>query len=909
MGKIEREAVLEKFISSMTDKFLNSLLTTIIIIAIPLLILTLYPVKYTGFHSAHITNIIVVTFTLILFLIRKRVNFKIKASIILTLLYLVMAMSYTKYGLIANGAGYYIVIPVLATLLFGMRWGISVIAVNIITLILIFLAVYNQVIIFSFDINSYQYTAPAWIISIASLIFWGVILIITADQLYISLLNSLNESMNKTELLEDEIKVRQTAEESLKRKSEFDNVITDILTRIAVCRYEDIDSVISISLQKIAAFYNIDNVHIILYDPEKKLCRICYNWTNSEVPPGTRFPDTFPSGLIPWSVESLFNGNIMLLNKIEEFPPEASVDMELHKNRGTKSILNIPIGHNYGMSAGTGCIGLNSFSSEITWPEDAVNQLKIIGNVIYGLMVKKKIEEALRQSEENYRFIVENAPIGIYRRQLNGNYIYANQVMLDIFECGSYEELTYNYGILTKEWVDDEQYQQFKDILLKKKKLYSYEAGTKLFNGKIKFLSLTAILNEEDSTINGFILDITERKIAEREKENIAEKFQQLQKMESLGHLAAGIAHDFNNILSGILGFSDLAMLKSDKKEYDEIPEYLTEIKQGGLRARDLVKQILTFSRQSRVIREPVEIAPLINETLKLLRASLPANINIKQNIADNGLVLKTDPTQFHQILMNLCSNAAFAMQKDGGIIDVTLTEVTLDKISSVQFPGLIEGKYIRLVVSDTGHGIPEAIISKIFDPFFTTKDRDKGTGMGLSVVHGIITDMKGTISVYSEPGNGTSFHILLPSCDDTVSMEKEKATPIHTGQGKILLVDDEQSIITSGAAILKHLGYDVITANNATMGLEIFKADPDSFHCIITDMNMPGLTGLEFSKQIKLVNEDIPVILCTGFAPGITQEMLDEYSISEMVMKPIIVDELSCAVKKALDSRQNKNS
>ncbi len=384
-------------------------------------------------------------------------------------------------------------------------------------------------------------------------------------------------------------------------------------------------------------------------------------------------------------------------------------------------------------------------------------------------------------------------------------------------------------------------------------------------------------------------------------REESEKRILQMQKMESLGTLAAGIAHDFNNILSAILGYADLASMKIEKNKSDETLKNIKGIQMAGLRARDLVKQILAFSRQSEIVHAPIEITPLIVEAVKILKASLPLKIETRLNIPDEPFIVEADPTEIHQIIMNLCTNASYAMQEKGGILTISIDGITLESKDVNGLNGLQPGKYLRLIIADTGSGIPPEIIPKIFEPFFTTKERDKGTGMGLSVVHGIITEMGGTISVYSEQGKGTTFRIFLPRLDNVLMSSPLEQTTLIEGQGKILLVDDEESVNIAGSGILRHLGYEVITAGNGLEAVEIFKSDPSTFHCVLTDMNMPGMTGLELAKKIKDIREEIPIVLNTGFSHGITSENLSEAGIDQLVMKPLIAGELSEAVWRAI--------
>jgi len=384
----------------------------------------------------------------------------------------------------------------------------------------------------------------------------------------------------------------------------------------------------------------------------------------------------------------------------------------------------------------------------------------------------------------------------------------------------------------------------------------------------------------------------------EDERKRLHARLMQVQKLEAIGTLAGGIAHDFNNILSTILGYTELAKLKLDQGQ--PIDGELDEVLKAGIRARDLIKQILTFSRQAAIQRTPLEIAPLIKETVKFLKASLPATIEIHQDLQAPHSLILADPTQIHQVLMNLCTNATHAMQGKGRL-DIRLSEISLDSEGSPAYKGVPPGRYLRLSISDTGRGIPHDIIDKIFDPFFTTKERGEGSGMGLSVVHGIVTDMRGAITVRSEPGQGTTFHVLFPALEGVVDADERAAAALREGCGRILLVDDEQGVLASGSGILEHLGYTVEAYDSAPAALEVFARDPESFDLVLTDMTMPKMTGLEFAAQIRKIRHDVPIMLSTGFSVVLSEERIARLGIQAVVTKPLVAGELAEAVYHAL--------
>ncbi len=401
----------------------------------------------------------------------------------------------------------------------------------------------------------------------------------------------------------------------------------------------------------------------------------------------------------------------------------------------------------------------------------------------------------------------------------------------------------------------------------------------------------------------GISEDITERNRAEEENKKLQTQLIQAQKMESIGTLAGGIAHDFNNILSAVIGYTELAKMKleSDSAIMDDLKEVLT----AGERAKDLVRQILTFSRQTKEEKIPVQAGLIAKEALKLLRSSLPVTIDMRQNIKSQSVIL-TDPTQLHQIVMNLCTNAAHAMREKSGILEVTLTDVRLDSDFASTHPEIQPGDYLKLTVSDTGHGMTPEVMSRIFDPFFTMKDKDEGTGLGLSVVHGIVKDCGGTISVYSEPGKGTTFNLYFPIIESKVKGKPEEYTIIPTGTERILVVDDEKAIIDISKKILTSLGYVVEARTGSLEALELFKAMPDKFDLVITDMTMRQMTGDVLAREMMKIRPDIAVILCTGFSENISEEKAETMGIKAFLLKPLLKEEMAHKIRKVLDEAKD---
>ena len=398
----------------------------------------------------------------------------------------------------------------------------------------------------------------------------------------------------------------------------------------------------------------------------------------------------------------------------------------------------------------------------------------------------------------------------------------------------------------------------------------------------------------------GFMQDITTQKKAEEEKRIAERRLEQAQKMEAIGTLAGGIAHDFNNILSAILGYAELA--RDEAAPDSSVAQDLDRVLEASIRARELVKQILAFSRQGQTGKQPVPLAPLVKEALKMIRASIPTTISIVAEISPEAGVVVADPTQLHQVMINLCTNAYHAME-DGGTLTVGLCAERLEQDLHQRNHVVRAGEYSVLRVADTGHGIAPDMIDKIFDPYFTTKEVGKGTGLGLSIVHGIVHDCGGEILVRSQADAGTVFTIYLPRVHQEAAVEKKRQDEVPMGRERILLVDDEPMLVDVGMKILQGLGYEVSSCRGGREALERLRTAPDAFDLLITDQTMPEITGLMLAKEVQGLRPDLPVILCTGYSAGVDEKSAKDAGIRQVVMKPLTRESLSRVVRDVLDA------
>ena len=423
----------------------------------------------------------------------------------------------------------------------------------------------------------------------------------------------------------------------------------------------------------------------------------------------------------------------------------------------------------------------------------------------------------------------------------------------------------------------------------------------------VSFILLNTAIALESLEYHKLLRDqnsILEKKIEERTQalDRSENQLQQVMKMQAIGTLAGGIAHDFNNILFPIIGYTELTM--DDVPEDSQAKNNLVEVLKAANRAKELIQQILTFSRQNGQERKPLKVQTLIKEALKLLRATIPSSIEIQSSVDEDCGPIKGDPSQIHQVVMNLCTNAYHALQETGGKLEVSLKEANLSYAQSQERVGMKVGRHLNLTVKDNGQGMPAQVLERIFEPYFTTKEQGKGTGLGLSVIHGIIKNHGGDISVSSQPGVGSTFSVYLPVIDDIdVEIEPVETAPATNGNERILLIDDEQQIIDLERQLLEGLGYKVTPITDSEQALTEFSTRPDHFDLVITDMTMPKITGDRLARRLMDINPQIPVILCTGFNEAINEEKALAMGIDKFVMKPIVKNELADTIRAVLDN------
>lgn len=538
-----------------------------------------------------------------------------------------------------------------------------------------------------------------------------------------------------------------------------------------------------------------------------------------------------------------------------------------------------------------------AFDAEVSLNLIEIGHEKFTQGILRDISARNKLDQELKLM----KLWVEQSVDLFFWVGGDSSVLYVNQAVCHalgytIEELRTMKVSDFDLGLPLEKWSEFTQ-------KVREKGSHRFESRLLKKSGQVFPVEITAntISYDEKDHFFAYGRDISARVSAEKQRKELENQLRQTQKMEAIGTLAGGIAHDFNNILSAVLGYCEIAL-------DDELPpdaparRSIENVLKAGMRAKDLVKQILAFSRQTEYEKKPILVSPIVKEVLKLLRASLPSNIEIRSKVFAKDSKILGDPTQIHQVLMNLCTNSGYAMRKSGGILEIELSTVDFSP-ADPQRPKEIEpGAHVALTVSDNGPGMPPSVLEQVFNPFYTTKPKEEGTGLGLSVVHGIVMDHKGQIRVDSQPDRGTDFKIHFPMLIDAAKTEAVSEKPSPHGHEHILVVDDEKSVVDTTRKLLEGLGYTVTGTTNSRKALEVFSANPAGFDLVITDQTMPELSGDQLARKLLALKSDVPIILCTGFSFLIDEVHAKSMGIRSFIMKPVVRRELAEAVRQVLD-------
>jgi PAS domain S-box-containing protein len=681
---------------------------------------------------------------------------------------------------------------------------------------------------------------------------------------------------------------RKASNRELNKRLKMEKLLIEISSKAMSCT--ESSEFQQICLKAMGAALQVSRVYIFQHLHATDTMDNTFEWTKRGIAPQKDLLQGIAAKAVPWWIKQMKANKVINFEDIEQIPSEP--EKAILRIQQIKSILVVPM---YVYKQYYGFIGFDACRKKRRWQDEDVNILLAITRIMTGFIERIQSDRDLAESEHKYRQLFEMESDAIFLiDNAAGNLLEANSACESLYGYSRREllemkntNLSAEPGETRKATLDGLANVPLRYHRKKDGTVFPVEITARHFSWQGREVHVAAIR------------DIAWRIEAEQRKEDLEAQLRQAQKMDSIGTLAGGIAHDFNNILSAIMGYTELAMM--DKNLSVETLEELNEVMHASLRAKKLVAQILAFSRQSQSEFGPTPISLIVKETLGMLRATLPAFIEIDLELETDAVVM-ADANQIQQVVMNLCTNAYHAMKDRGGRLHIGLSESLVDEDRSRRLH-LAPGRYLKLVVADTGTGMEPHTMQRAFEPYFTTKEKGQGTGLGLSVAYGIVKTHKGTITLKSELAKGSTFSVYLPQL---VSQYFKPSVQIETvipgGHERVLCVDDDPELARMVKTMLDRAGYQVTHVSSAPDALELFKLASDQFDLILTDLNMPHLPGNVLASQINQIRPDVPIILCTGFSDPLTEQQLAATGIRAVALKPLLMADLAKLIRGVLD-------
>lgn len=703
---------------------------------------------------------------------------------------------------------------------------------------------------------------------------------------------------------------RKKIEEALARRLEFERIVSEISSVLAgMSSKEQIDAEINHALASIGDFSSADRAYVFLYSKDERIVDNTHEWCNDNILPEIEnLQGISIDEELPWFAKQIKGQEVVYVPDVLLMPSEARLEQQHFSSQEIKSLIVVPMKLGDRM---IGFLGFDAVREKRKWNDDDLILLRLVGETFARVIERNQTEEALKEKSDFLDKVIESSALSTWVSDEKGTAIRINTACLKLFGAAG-EEVIGKYNLFRDSVLREKGYTgTIRDVFEKGKPASIYvdydfaavdHVSVKNATHRVVNSIFTPILDDENKVTNVIvqIIDLTDIKRME-------EELNQSRKMESIGTLAGGIAHEFNNILGIILGNAELAI--DDISEDIPAFECLHEIRKASLRAKDVVRHIMSFARKTPADRKPILIGNTIKESLKLIRATVPKSIEINQNICRDSELILGNPTEISQIIMNLFSNSIHAIKEEIGTIDVMLRPVFIDNKPVSEYEDIGAGDYIKLTVRDTGAGIDPAIMDRILDPYFTTKDVDEGLGMGLAVVYGIVKKHDGAVKVMSKLGKGTTVEILFPAIKADPGDDAKKSKILPTGTERVLLVDDEPALVKMATEILVRQGYKVVGMTESTEALKMLAGSPDDFDILITDMAMPEMTGDQLVRKVLKVRPDIPVILTTGHSDRMDEVEAIKLGVNALTVKPLQREEFVMTVRKVLNAARLKRA